>query len=139
MSPGQKETKMKKNAEQAEEKQLVWKLAEKPSGHVVAELVANGVIDKEEARSILFRETKQSDEVEALKEMVKTLQEMVKNLLARPNGVQIVPYTQVVEVPQRMQPYWDKVWMGSSTLGKYIDTTSTVFGGNATYTMSIGQ
>jgi hypothetical protein len=131
---------MKKNAEQAEEKKLVWKLAEKPSGHVVAELVAQGVIDKGEARSILFREeVEQSDEVEALKKMVKTLQEMVKNLLARPSGVQLVPYTQIIEVPRRMQPYWERTWMGSGTLNGYVETTRRTSGNNTVYAMSVGQ
>jgi polyhydroxyalkanoate synthesis regulator phasin len=122
----------KENAKAEDEKKLVWKLQEKPSGHVVAELVAQGVIDKEEARSILFREeVKRSDEVEALEEMVKTLSEMVKELMSRQNTVTLVPYTKVVTVPRRYEPYWINaagstgVTM-SSTSGNNVETTYTL-------------
>jgi polyhydroxyalkanoate synthesis regulator phasin len=134
-SPDQKETKMKKeNAKAEDEKQLVWKLAEKPSGHVVAELVAQGVITKEEARSILFREeVKQSDEVVALKELVNTLSEMVQELMNRPRDVQFVPYTKVIEVPRRHQPYW--INAVGNTSGITMSSTSGT-SGNTTYTLS---
>lgn len=125
----------KENAKAEEEKQLVWKLAEKPSGHVVAELAAQGVIDKEEARSILFREeVKQSDEVVALKQMVSTLSEMVQELMNRPRGVQFVPYTKVVEVPRRYQPYW--VNAVGSTGGTLTMSSTSGASGNTTYTLS---
>lgn len=132
---------MTKKAEKAEEKkQLVWKLSEKPSGHVVAELVAQGVITKDEARSILFREeVKESDEIIALKEMVNALKEMVKDLLSRQNNVTLVPYTKVIEVPTRIKPYFDRYWTNSSgtTLGGYVDTTTSTSNGTTIYTMSI--
>lgn len=124
----------KENAKAEDEKKLVWKLQEKPSGHVVAELVANGVIDKEEARSILFREeVKQSDEVVALKEMVNTLQEMVKDLLQR----QPTQITKVIEVPTRYVPYWNKVMLGGGSYGGVISASSTSgSSGSATYTLT---
>ena len=118
------------------EKKLTWKFKELPTASEVAQLVETGVIKPEEARDILFKEdVKQSDEVEALKEMVNTLQEMVKDLLARQNSVHIVPYTRVIEVPTRYQPYWEKVWM--STNGTTFEAKS----GNphsAKYQLTIG-
>jgi len=123
---------MKKNEEttQVEETKLIWKLKDLPDAESVASLVETKVITPEEARSILFREeVKQSDEVEAYKEMVKTLQDMVKELLARPNGIQYVPYTKVIEVPARSTPYWN-TWMGNTTL------TSTAAGSSPMYVTS---
>lgn len=127
------ETKMKKEIAKAEEEtKLIWKLQEKPSGHVVAELVAQGVIDKEEARSILFREeVKQSDEVEALKEMVVTLQDLVRDLIAQSQLA--IPFTKVVEVPRRAQPYWQRYWLN----GVGNTTTTTGYNGDTVYTLSI--
>lgn len=127
---------MKKNetGEQPDETSLVWKLAEKPTAEAVASLVETEVITPKEARKILFREENKGDEVEALKEMVSTLQEMVKDLLNR----QPTHITKVIEVPVRQVPYWNKVFLtGGGTYGGVINTSSTSAGsGNVTYTMS---
>ena len=142
--PGQSETKkMKKETlpprgtghAPETEKKLTWKFKELPTASEVAQLVETGVIKPEEARDILFKEeVKQSDEVEALKEMVNTLQEMVKDLLARPNVTQIVPFTRVVEVPRRLNPYWEKYWVGDNV--RMSGTTGDQYKTN--YTLSIG-
>lgn len=125
---------MKKNeATQVEEKQLVWRISEKPTAEAVASLVETKVITPEEARTILFREeVKQSDEVEALQEMVKTLSEMVKELLSRQSSVTLVPYTKVVTVPRRWEPYWINA---AGTTGVTMSSTSA--GGQTTYTLSV--
>lgn len=125
----------KNEAAKAEEKKLTWKFKELPTAGEVAQLVDTGVIKPEEARDILFKEeVKQSDEVEALKEMVNTLQQMVKDLLARPQPTTIVPFTKVIEVPRRLNPYWEKYWVSSSTnmMPTAQDRRSTE------YTLSIG-
>jgi hypothetical protein len=127
---------MKKNEEttKVEETKLVWKLKDLPDAEAVASLVETKVITPEEARGILFREeVKQSDEVEALKEMVATLQGMVKEFLSRPTGIVNVPYTRVIEVPARQNPYWNKYW--TATAGN--TTLTTTNSGNAVYTLSI--
>lgn len=124
---------MKKNetTQVEEEKKLIWKMKDLPTAEAVASLVETKVITPEEARTILFKEeVEQSDEVEALKEMVNTLQEMVKELISRANKVQYIPYTKVVEVPSRTNPYWQKYWTTGTTL-----TTSN--SGNTVYTLSI--
>jgi len=140
------EIRMKKNEEKAtilEKNKLIWKLAERPSGHVIAELVANGVIDVDEARDILFREeAKQSDEVEALKEMVKTLQGMVASLLARRDDRHYVPYTRIIEVPAPSRPYWTQYWdsarMTSGATSSSLGTVTTAgTDGSAVYKLSI--
>ena len=126
---------MKKNETmQVEEKKLVWKLKDLPDAEAVASLVETQVITPEEARAILFKEeVKQSDEVEALKEMVNTLQDMVKTLIARSNDVQYVPFTRVITVPANATPYWNRYW--SNTAGTTTLTSSG--GGKTTYTLSI--
>ena len=125
---------MKKNEETQEEKKLVWKFKDLPSAEAVSSLVKEKVITPEEARSILFKEeVKKSDEVEALQEMVKTLSEMVKDLISRSQSVTLVPYTKVVTVPRRYEPYW------MNAVGKTGGITmSSVTGtsGNTTYTLS---
>jgi hypothetical protein len=121
------------------EKQLVWRFKELPTAGEVAELVETKVITPAEARAILFKEeTKQSDEVEALKEMVKALQEMVKDLLLRQNNITFVPYTKIVEVPTRISPYWNKYW-DSGTVWCNASSTLTTTGGNTAYTLSVKQ
>ncbi len=122
----------KENAKAEEEKKLVWKMKELPTAESVASLVETEVITPEEARSILFKEeVKKSDEVEALQEMVKTLSEMVKELMNRSQSMTLVPYTKVVTVPRRYEPYWINAAgstgvMMSSTSGNNIETTYTL-------------
>lgn len=126
---------MKKNEETQEEKKLVWKFKDLPSAEAVSSLVKENVITPEEARSILFREeVKRSDEVEALQEMVKTLSEMVKDLMSRSQSVTLVPYTKVVTVPRRYEPYW--INAVGSTGGITMSSTSGT-SGNTTYTLSV--
>ena len=123
-----------------EEKKLIWKLKDLPNADSIASLVDTKVITPQEARDILFRkDTKQSDEVEALKEMVKSLQELVKDLLLRQDRVQFVPYTKIVEVPARTKPYWDKYWTNGVTYGNTMSTASSTCNGNSIYTLSLNQ
>lgn len=123
---------MKKNdTAEAAEKKLIWKMKDLPTAGAVASLVETKVITPEEARGILFKEeAKQSDEVEALKEMVDTLQDMVKTLLARRDNVVNLPYTRVVEVPQGLDPYWQKYWTATKPF-------TSPNGNNTIYTLSI--
>ena len=125
---------MKKDEETQEEKKLVWKFKDLPSAEAVSSLVKEKVITPEEARSILFREeVKRSDEVEALQEMVKTLSEMVKDLMSRSQSVTLVPYTKVVTVPRRYETYWINAVgnAGGITMSSVPGTS-----GNTTYTLS---
>lgn len=127
---------MKKNEENVakQETKLIWKMKELPTAESIGKLVDTKVITPEEARAILFKEeVKQSDEVEALKEMVESLQAMVKDLLARNNNITFVPYTRVVEIPNRHTPYWDKYWTDGTVLCSTTGTTS----GHTTYSLSI--
>lgn len=134
---------MKKNEDKGEspdEKKLIWKFKDLPTADEVSKLVDTKVITPEEARAILFREeVKQSDELDALREMVNVLQEMVKDLLSRPNNVQFVPYTKVIKVPAWSTPYWNKYWAdGKTFLGTTTNTvTTTGSSGNTAYTLSV--
>lgn len=121
-----------------EEKKLVWKLKELPTAEAIADLVDTKVITPEEARDILFKEeTKQSDEVEALKEMVKTLQEMVHDLSNRQNNITLVPYTKIVEVPSRTTPYWERYWKQNAVWCDTGTTLTSTTGNTTTYTLSM--
>lgn len=134
VSPDQWRRRMKKNEEpaKADEMKLIWRISEKPTAEAVASLVETKVITAEEARSILFREeVKQSDEVEALKEMINTLQGMVQDLLSRQRGIVTVPYKRVIEVSERSNPYWEKYWVTGDLM------LSTNSGSGTTYTLSI--
>lgn len=128
---------MKKNeTANAEEKKLIWKFKDLPTASEIGKLVDTKVITPAEGREILFREAKEdTDEVKALKDMVETLQGLVKEMLSRPN-VQYVPYTKVIEVPRRQIPYWDTMWTTANT-GLNINSTSGT-SGNTTYTLSVG-
>lgn len=131
-----KEEKGNLNKDIPVEKKLVWKFKDLPTASEVANLVDMKIITAEEARSMLFKEeVKQSDEVEALKEMVNALQEMVNELISR-SSVQYVPFTKVVEIPSRANPYWDKYWLKTGTIST---TATTGSNGNTVYTMSINQ
>lgn len=59
---------------------LQWKLKKLPTGDEVAKLVEQGIISKEEARTILFQQVNQNEKVKALEEQVEFLRGVVKDL-----------------------------------------------------------
>lgn len=61
-------------------KELKWRLRELPSGGEVAQLVEQEVITKEEAKDLLFNESKSNDDVEQLKKQIDFLEGLVKEL-----------------------------------------------------------
>lgn len=98
-------------------KNLTWKLKEQPSGHVVAELVAAGVLKPEEARDILFGNSENDkDKIEALEKLVEFLQGLVTDLSKNRSGTTFIPYTQTVYIDRGARPYWDKYWMNTNKI-----------------------
>jgi hypothetical protein len=68
-------------------KELKWRLSDLPSGGEVADLVGEGVITKEEARSILFNEGEdKGKKLKELEEEVKFLRDLCDKLAAKSNG-----------------------------------------------------
>lgn len=81
---------------------LSWRLKDLPDAIGVAELVAQGVIDKDEARSLLFNDRKQSDKDEenkALKEQVKFYEKIIESLSQR-------NYTNITFTPSYPIRHW---------------------------------
>lgn len=65
--------------------ELVWRLKERPTVSEVTELFTQKLIDEEEARSLLFNDSKSRDmdeENKALKEQIEFLQKTVDKLVS---------------------------------------------------------
>jgi hypothetical protein len=127
--------KMKKNEEEL--RNLTWKLSERPTAQVVAELVNAGVITSEEGREIVFGSPESDkDKIATLEQQVEVLTELVKNLSK--STTTLVPYDRIVTVPYRQ---WnDKIWMNTAQSLKgtgYTITGSTNAAGTGTATYSI--
>lgn len=126
--------------EQNEEKILTWKLRNPPTVEQVKELQETGIITKEEARQLLFKEETpktDADRVAALEQMVKTLQDMTQELLNKPNNTVNLPYVRTIEVAPRQRPYWNEIWM--STGSGSITTTQTLPNGHTAFTVNTGN
>ena len=126
---------MKKN----EEKNLVWKLKDLPDATEIASLVEQQVITPEEGRKILFSEKTdeeiENEQIAALKEQVKFLQNVVDKLASQP--------------PQTVFRYIDnyrprEVWMSTTTPTPYrvvgtalmANLTSAISSGSGSGTMT---
>lgn len=85
---------------------LHWQLSEKPSGHVVAELVANKVISTEEAREILFGSAQNDKElIKAQAEQIEFLRNLVTEL-SKQRQSSAITYTYPREIRYYNTPYW---------------------------------
>lgn len=131
---------MTKKEEETPKNKLTWRLSDLPTASEVASLVDSNVLSIDEARQILIKEEvpkSNSEEIEALKDMVGKLQETVNDLLSRPPTIN-VPYTKVIEVQPRFRPYWDTIFM-NNTLNRSngLSTISTAANdGKTTYTLT---
>ena len=105
------------------DKSLIWRLKELPTGDEVAQLVEQGVVTKQEARELLFKESLEQDkdiEVKALTEQVKFLEKIVDQLSK--GGVNGVSYTPVY--PTR---YWvNTPWITCTTSSTSTNSPPTV-------------
>lgn len=113
-------------------KELKWRLSDLPTGSEVAELVKQEVITKEEARDILFNETKTAlskDREDELKRQIEFLEELVKDLSKRQQTV--ISTTYVDRWVERYKPYMPNViWCSSNVAG------STVTGANSNMSLA---
>lgn len=127
--------KMTKKEEEKLKNKLTWRLSDLPSAAEVADLVNAGVLERDEARQILIKEEvpkSNSEEIEALKDMVGKLQETVNDLLSRPPTIN-VPFTKDIVVQPRFRPYWDSVFLNNTNR---LSTLTTTANGNTTYTLT---
>lgn len=106
-------------------KNLKWRLKELPDGEEVALLVEQKVITKEEARELLFSDTKQADEsvvIKALKKQIEFLEGLVKEL-AKDNSRTVY----VDRYIDHWKPRWPEVtWMSTTTDGSGISTAGSI-------------
>ena len=83
-------------------KKLSWRLSKLPTVEELQQLVKDKIITKEEARDVLFNDKEEQD-VKALQERVKFLQQLVERLADKP--------TQIVEVVRDIGvPYYRHDW-----------------------------
>ena len=96
-------------------KELVWRLATKPTAHEVTELLSNGIISKEEAKEILFNQKENdSRDIKSLESEIKFLRDLVEKLSK--NNNQITTIIKEIQ-PHYVQHGWYRpyeVWCGTS-------------------------
>ena len=101
---------------------IIWRLKEQPSSESLQELVASGILTKDEAREILFSSETEVD-TKSLKSEIEFLRQLVENLSKNRNTI--------VEVIKKYEPTWEKyhwykpyaIW--SKQNGMY-NTTATI-------------
>lgn len=120
-------------------KNLTWKLKDLPSAGEIADLVKSGIIDKDEAREIVFGTVENDKEkIEALEKMITFLQGLVEELAKNKGGTTFVPYTQTVYIDKPIRRYWEPLWTNTtkvlSNSGLKVDTVSS---GTMTYSSNV--
>lgn len=103
---------------------LKWRLKELPTGDEIAQLVAQEVITKEEARELLFSDSKAN--TEELQARIKFLEELVEKLTDKIGTPTTIYY------PQRYEryPWW-------TSTGYYLTSGGTaVKNQNVAYSVS---
>jgi len=119
-----------------EENELIWRLRDLPTGKEIAELVAQEVVTKEEARKLLFSDTKKIElkEPQRLKELedeIKFLRKVVDTLATTKAG----GWTTVYHQYQKYQPLYPTgtIW---NTYGSVLGAASKTIG-TATGTLPV--
>lgn len=107
-------------------KKLVWRLKEQPTTEALKELVASGLLTKDEAREILFSSQDEEDrDNESLKSEIKFLRDLVEKLAKRS---EIITTIREVEVPYRRYGWYPCYNTWSSSIGSM--STATMGGTN---------
>jgi hypothetical protein len=114
---------------------LVWRLKEQPTTESLRQLVKDQILTKDEARQILFSKDNSNDKMNALKEQVKFLEDLVKNLSTNHGTTWINNYPAYTPVyPVR---YWYSTGIGMGTYytantgANTISLSSSLGGGQA--------
>jgi hypothetical protein len=85
-------------------KKIMWRLKEVPTSESLRELVKDGILNKDEAREILFSQEEQTDRTkESLEQEIKFLRELIDKLSTRQKVVEII---REVEKPYRIYPWY---------------------------------
>ena len=94
---------------------LVWRLSNRPTPAEVAELLTQEIINKEEAREILFsEETDEDRDKKSLESEIKFLRELVDKLSE--DRSQIITTIKEVQVPYIKYPWYPQyqIWCGGA-------------------------
>ena len=99
-------------------KEKIWRLKEQPSTESLRELVKDGILTKDEAREILFREEEKTDrDTESLQSEIKFLRELVQKLAQRSDIVTTIKEIQA--------PYYRRDWYHPYITWCEMDTENT--------------
>lgn len=106
---------------------IIWRLANRPTPDEVASLFDKGLLNKDEAREILFSlETDEERTSKSLKEEVKFLRELIQKLST--NRTVIVETIREVDKPWRKQDWYQPYYYYANATG----------GATSSLTMSTG-
>lgn len=108
-------------------KKMIWRLANRPTSEDVVKLLSSGIINKEEAKEILFNFEEEGERGEkSLESEIKFLRELVEKL-SKGSTTQIVEVIREIQVPYIRYPWYQPyvVWCSSSGVGGRYAYTST--------------
>jgi polyhydroxyalkanoate synthesis regulator phasin len=97
-------------------KKIVWRLKEQPTAEMLRDLVASGILNKEEAREILFNLQEETErDNESLKQEIKFLRELVEKLASIQKVVEII---REIEKPYCPKPWYNpyKYWCANDNI-----------------------
>lgn len=103
-----------------DEPKLIWRLQERPTVENISKLVEQGIIDKFQAKKLLFEETTQSQvkNLNDIQNELKLLRELVMKLSERNSGVYPIIIREVEEHIRSpwIQPYatWTNATSGTT-------------------------
>ncbi len=105
-------------------KKMIWRLSKLPTADEISLLVRDGVLTKEEAREILFKEETEEDRNKAsLESEIKFLRELVEKLSNRQT---IIKEIETIKVPYYKRDWYEpyKMWCSTSGGATYLATNT---------------
>ena len=87
-------------------KKLIWRLSNLPTPEELRGLVTDGIITKEEARDVLFKDV----DSQTQEKSIKDLEEEVKFLKGIVDKLSENKYQRLVEIVKEVPVYIDKPW-----------------------------
>lgn len=96
---------------------IVWRLANRPTSEDVVKLLASGIIDKDEAKEILFNFEEDGErDKKSLESEIKFLRELVERL-SKGSTNQIIETIRYVEKPYIQYPWYQPYVTWCSSIG----------------------
>jgi len=99
-----------KNDIKKDENRLIWRLGERPTVENISKLMEQGIIDKKEARKILFEETTHS-QIKNMRDVQKELQ-LLRELVMKISEKNTYTYPIIIEtIKEYPQNPWISPWV----------------------------